>query len=181
MNSSEADKPKETPENLVVSSERMGDFAMYQAAIPKCLIAAVAPPETPERPLQNGLAPALVEALLTNVMHRFRRSWLDGPARLWGDIHPIHELAGSDLHKRIALLLSNAHFDFAQFLCGIEMLALKLEVGDALVAQRLLSCEKHGAELRGSLLDLEGIVDSYERSREFHSDLQGRSGCVDRG
>ncbi|TNW25543.1 hypothetical protein [Xylella fastidiosa] len=170
MNESEVETPKVTS-NLIGSD--ISELAIAHSAEPSAKpVSGLI--------LQNGLPSPVVDAWLANVMHRLRNSWLDGPALLWGDIHPIHKCATTDLQKRIALLLRDGFLEFSQFLCGIELLALELEQGVVLNEQSSLGCDKRLAELRSSRLDLAEIAKTYEGTREFHSDLQGGSRCVDR-
>lgn len=90
---------------------------------------------------EHGFDP-FVEARLTDVVHRLRRSWLAGPALLWGDVHPIRELARGDLEKRVATALASGFFQFSQFLAGFEVLALELQKSGVVSEKSLLGLEK---------------------------------------
>jgi hypothetical protein len=94
--------------------------------------------------LQHDLAPLspVVEARLTDVVQRLRASWLAGPAGLWGDIHPICKLAGSDLDKRVATTLRQGFFQFSQLLCGLEVLLLKSKELGVVSEESLLGLEQ---------------------------------------
>lgn len=102
--------------------------------------------------LKHRLSP-VVEALLTNVVGRLRASWLAGPALLWADVHPIRQVAASDVDQRVATLLADGFFQFSQFLAGFEMLVLQLQEQGVVREQALLSLEQLLEERRRTFVD----------------------------
>lgn len=113
---------------------------------------------------------ALVEAVLTNVVHRLRASWLAGPALLWGDVHPVSKFARSDLDKRIATLLVQGFARYSQLLAGLEVL--------------LRDRKQFGVVSEESLLSLEQLlVDArhLDGDQRLISEAGSRPADVDRG
>lgn len=136
-----------------------------------------------------------VEALLTDVVIRLRESWVAGPAKCWGGIHPISELAVTDGDKRVAAALCEGFFQFSQFLCGLEFLLLQRVQGTAEFEQTLLGVEKlfvHGhnyffrlgriAEAERILAQINGSVDGADGSSDDRKVHEGspnvEKGCV---
>lgn len=95
----------------------------------------------PESALQHRLDP-LVEARLTDVVHRLRKTWIGGPADLWTDIHTVREASVSDVDKRVTTTLARGFFQFSQFLAGFEVLALELKESGIVCEQSLLGLEQ---------------------------------------
>jgi hypothetical protein len=89
---------------------------------------------------QHGLS-AVVKARLAEVVQGLRADWLAGPALRWEQIHPIHEMACTDIDKRVSAALRDAFFGFSQFLCGLEVLLLEIEEGLAGCGQPPLPIE----------------------------------------
>lgn len=112
-----------------------------------------------ERACEHGFD-SLVEARLTDVVQRLRRSWLVGPALLWDEIHPIRELAGSELEKRIATTLAGGFFQFSQFLAGFEVLALELQERGVVREQSLLGLEQLLQKGGSPFVDEGGVAQS---------------------
>ena len=83
-----------------------------------------------------------VQARLADVVHRLRASWLAGPALLWGDVHPIRKLAGTDLDQRVATALARGFLQFSQLLAGFEVLVLELKQGGVVSEKRILGIEQ---------------------------------------
>lgn len=114
-----------------------------------------------------------VEALLTDVVIRLRESWVAGPAKCWGGIHPISELAVTDGDKRVAAAFCEGFSNFSQFLCGLEVLMLQRVDGSAEFEQTLLGIEQlfvHGPDYvhrlglvpdgQRTLSEIDGAIDS---------------------
>lgn len=83
-----------------------------------------------------------VEAELTEVALGLRRAWLAGPALTWKNIQPIHERAGNDFEKRVALALREGFFQFSQLLAGLEVLLLQLRDLGVVREETLLDIEE---------------------------------------
>lgn len=136
----------------------------------------------PVRTAPSGAEPALeddlrlswaIKALLTDVVIRLRESWIAGPAKCWGGIYPISELASTELDKRVAAAVCEGFSNFSQFLCGLEVLMLQRVDGSAEFEQTLLGIEQlfvHGpnyfhrlgfvSDGQGSLAEVDGAIDS---------------------
>lgn len=117
-----------------------GDFA--DGASPE-------PSVIPSGSTEHRLDP-LVEARLTEVVKRLRAAWLAGPALLWGDVHPIQEIARTDFEQRVAATLSDGFFQFSQFLAGFEVLVLHLEHRGVVSEQSLLGLQQLIVDARHS-------------------------------
>lgn len=91
--------------------------------------------------LEHHLSP-VVEARLADVVRRLRGSWLAGPAQLWSGIHPVRELAETEVDQRVSGALARGFLQFSQFLAGFEVLLLELEHRGVVSEQRLLSLEQ---------------------------------------
>lgn len=123
--------------------------------------------------LQNRLDPA-IEARLTEVVQRLRAAWLAGPALLWSDVHPIHELAVSEVEKRVALTLRLGFFQFSQFIAGFEVLLLQLEQLGLVNEQLILSLEELAIDLGdSSRLGIE-VAEIQCRLRQLLRTCEGR-------
>lgn len=105
---------------------------------------------------QHRLSP-LVEATLTDVVHRLRASWLAGPALLWGDVHPIRQLARSQLEKCVTTTFARSFLQFSNLLAGFELLVLELEQHGVVSEQRVLRLEKALKEPRGRFADEDSV------------------------
>lgn len=93
--------------------------------------------------LQNDLRLSRpIETLLTDVVLRLRQSWISGPAKCWGGVYPISELAISEGEKRVSAALCEGFSQFSQFLCGLEVLLLQRANGSAEFEEALLGIEK---------------------------------------
>lgn len=102
---------------------------------------------------------SVVEARLAEVVLRLRGSWLAGPALLWGEIHPIREISGSDFERRVATTLAGGFLQFSQFLAGFEVLALELQKSGVVSEQALLSLEQLLHQGGGAFVDEGGVAD----------------------
>lgn len=91
--------------------------------------------------LEHHLSP-LVEAALADVMKSLRAGWLRGPAICWGDVHPIRELARSDLDKRVAFLLIQGFLKCLNFFSILELFARELDEHGLVSEERLLGLEQ---------------------------------------
>ena len=123
--------------------------------------------------LQHRLDPA-IEARLAEVVQRLRSSWLSGPALLWHQVHPIHELALTDVEKRVALTLRLGFFQFSQFLAGFEVLLLQLEQLGLVHEELLLSLEELAIDLSDSSRLAVEIAEVHGRLRELLRIGEGR-------
>lgn len=91
--------------------------------------------------LEHHLSP-LIEAPLADVMKSLRAAWLRGPALCWGDVHPIRELARSDLDKRVAFLLIQGFLKCSNFFSILELFVRELDEHGLVSEQRLLGLEQ---------------------------------------
>ena len=134
--------------------------------------------DTPKKTtsLQHRLDP-LLEARLTNVVHRLRAAWLADVAKLWGDIHPIYEDAVGDFDQRVSLTLRDGFFYFSQFLAGFEVLVLEIQQHRVMREQTLLSLEKLLIDLRNSNGNLVEISKIYHSLGELPGTSHGSNSC----
>ena len=84
----------------------------------------------------------LIEARLTEIVQRLRRTWIYGPAGLWTDIHAVREASVADIDKRVTTTLARGFLQFSQFLAGFEVLVLELEKSGVVSEQSLLGLEQ---------------------------------------
>ncbi len=135
----------------------------------------------PVRIPASGAEPALqdnlvltwaVKALLTDVVIRLRGAWVAGPAKCWGGIYPISQLAVTDLDKRVAAALCEGFSNFSEFLCGMEVLMLQRVDGSAEFEKTLLGIEQlfvHGPD----------YVHRFGLVSDGHSPLAEVDGAID--
>lgn len=136
-----------------------------------------------------------IEALLADVVIRLRSSWVAGPAKCWAGIHPISELASTELDKRVATALCEGFSQFSQFLCGFEVLMLQRVNGSREFEETLLGIEQlfvHGPNYfhrlglvpdgQSSFAEVNGAVDGGDgacNQREIHKSFPVEDeGCV---
>lgn len=97
---------------------------------------------------QDGLGAAYVPTLLTEVVLRLRKHWLDGCAQDWGIVRSVRHLPLPDFDQRVAAALGQGFTHFSQFLAGLEVLLLQRQKFSAEAEQTLLGVEQHVVELR---------------------------------
>lgn len=98
--------------------------------------------------LENASSAITVPTDLTEMVLRLRDLWIALPASL--DVAAVCERAVSDVDKRVAVLLRDGFFEFSQFLCGLEILALQLQEHGVVSEQTLLGCQQLLVDLRDS-------------------------------
>lgn len=112
----------------------------------------------------------LVEARLAEVMQRLCTAWRAGPAVLWRAIHSIDKNAVGNLKKRVATTLRQGFLQFSQFLCGFEVLLLKLHELSVVREQSVLGFEQLLVDLSDST---SGFVKILERQSRLADLLRG--------
>lgn len=133
-----------------------------------------------EVPLKNCLSP-IVEARLTDVVLRLRGSWIDGPAQLWGDIHPICQMPLGEFEKRVATTLRQGFFEFSQFLAGFEVLLLQSHQLGVVSEEAVLGLEKLVVDLAHRNGDLVEVPQADSRLSNFLCRRNCGSGDADEG
>lgn len=109
--------------------------------------------------LQDDFDP-LIEARLTEIVHRLRADWISSMAGHWTDIYTVDESSRGNLEKRISTTLRQGFFQFSQFLAGFEVLILQLQQLGVVREQTLLGLEKFVVDLRNLNGDLVEISQS---------------------
>lgn len=119
--------------------------------------------------LKNGSVALGIPTRLAEIVGNLRASWLAGPALIWSDLHAVHELASTEVDKRIAILARSGFFQFSQLLCGLEVLLLELQKHGVVHEETLLGCEQLLVDLRDSRCRLIEIADANSRGGQLLS------------
>lgn len=128
-----------------IDNPRLADGALQSGPLPHEVVG-----------LQHYLSPIVV-ARLANVVRGLRSSWIAGPAQLWGDIHPIGEIASGEFEKRIATALRGGFLQCSHFFCQLEILLLELQQLGVVSEKTVLRLEKMVVDLadrRGELIEV---------------------------
>ncbi|MBS3018562.1 hypothetical protein DJFAAGMI_01294 [Comamonas sp. PE63] len=97
--------------------------------------------------------PSIVEAWLTQIVERLRRSWLAVPVLTLSEIHSIRQVARGDFDERVATPFTSGFFKLPHFLTGFEVFALELKKSSVVSKQSLLGFEQLIEQRRSAFVD----------------------------
>lgn len=167
---------KQERENAVMASEYQKLSDVWNGLPGEELALADATPPIdraiPGVSLEHRLDP-LIEARLADVVRRLRATWINHISGFWGDIHPIHKDAVSNIDQRVATALRQGFFQFSQLLCGLELLLLQSKQLGVVTEQSVLSLEQLLVELGNNRCHLVEVSNADRGLPEVFSSCQG--------
>ncbi|KRG47369.1 hypothetical protein ARC20_03310 [Stenotrophomonas panacihumi] len=128
--------------------------------------------------LQDGTLTS-IPAGLAQVVGDLRRAWVAGPALMWGGINSICKDAASEVDQRVVILLREGFFEFSQFLCGLELLALEIEKSAVLSEEGALGAQQRVVELRKLRSRLVEVSDVDSCGKAFADQIDRGEGRAD--
>ncbi len=128
-----------------------------------------------------GIQRRAVETLLTDIVLRLRELWRAGPARCWGSVFTIRELAVEDTDKRIAAAVYEGFVQFSNFLGGLEVLLTQHVKGSADFTRMLRNAEQFVMQDPLYFWRQNDISARQERFKKAADAVGTRDGVVDGG